>query len=217
MLPCLFIKKTKLIAIFGGTFDPIHLGHLNIAEQCVNQLKINKLYFMPCATPAHKSASSISADDRAHMVKLAINHNLHFALDDRELKRTGASYSVLSLRELRLEFPDQSILFLIGMDSLNTLSSWYHWQEITQLCHLVICKRPGQTFSPSSDTLTYLNQATTTYHNDLKAFKSGKAFFLDTPEFDIASTQIRKNLNETDSSQFLPKAVLDYIKLNKLY
>jgi len=207
-----------LIAIFGGTFDPIHLGHLNIAEQCVNQLKINKLYFMPCATPAHKSASNISADDRAHMVKLAISHNQQFALDDRELKRTGASYSVLSLREIRQEFPDQSILFLIGMDSLNTLSTWYHWLEITQLCHLVICKRPGQTFSPSQETLTYLNQATTTYHNDLKAFKSGKAFFLDTPEFDIASTQIRKNLNESDSiNQLLPTAVLDYIKLNDLY
>ncbi|WP_042145830.1 MULTISPECIES: nicotinate-nucleotide adenylyltransferase [unclassified Pseudoalteromonas] len=207
-----------MIGIFGGTFDPIHLGHLNIAQQCVKQLQLDKLFFMPCATPAHKSLSNISAEHRAHMVNLAIKDNNLFALDDRELKRTGASYSVLSLRELKQEFPDQSILFLIGMDSLNTLSSWYHWQEITQLCHLVICKRPGQTFSPSQETLDYLNQATTAHQSDLKEIKSGKAFFLDTPEFNIASTQIRNNLNETNSiNQLLPKAVLSYIKLNNLY
>lgn len=207
-----------MIGIFGGTFDPIHLGHLNIAEQCVKQFKLDKLFFMPCATPAHKSLSNISAEHRAHMVNLAIKDNKIFALDDRELKRTGASYSVLSLRELKQEFPNQSILFLIGMDSLNTLSSWYHWQEITQLCHLVICKRPGQTFSPSQETLAYLNRATTAHYNDLETFKSGKAYFLQTPEFDIASTQIRNSLNDKDSvNQLLPTSVLDYIKRNDLY
>jgi len=207
-----------VIGIFGGTFDPIHLGHINIAEQCVKQLQLDKLYFMPCATPAHKSKSNVSAKHRANMVNLAIKDNNSFALDDRELKRTGASYSVLSLRELKQEFTEKSILFLIGMDSLNTLSRWYHWQEITQLCHLIICKRPGQTFSPSQETQTYLNQSTTTDNSDLNKYKSGKAFFLDTPEIDIASTQIRSHLNESDLiNQLMHKDVIDYIKQNNLY
>jgi len=207
-----------MIGIFGGTFDPIHIGHLNIAEQCVKQLKLDKLYFMPCATPAHKSSSGVSATDRAHMVNLAINNKPFFALDDRELKRKGASYSVLSLRELRQAFPNQSICFLIGMDSLNTLSTWYQWREITQLCHLIICKRPGQTFSPSLDTQAYLEQAKVIEITDLNKYQSGKAYFLDTPEFDIASTHIRNNLNDLASiNTHLPKAVLKFIKHNNLY
>ncbi|PAJ73217.1 nicotinate-nicotinamide nucleotide adenylyltransferase [Pseudoalteromonas sp. NBT06-2] len=207
-----------MIGIFGGTFDPIHLGHLNIAKQCVKQLHLDKLYFMPCATPVHKSASNISSNDRAHMVNLAIKDNHHFALDDRELRRTGASYSVLSLRELKQEFPEQSILFLIGMDSLNTLNSWYQWQEITQLCHLIICKRPRQTFSPNQEIQAYLNQAATTNNSDLNTYQSGKAYFLNTPEFDIASSEIRQALMvNSELEGLLPDSVLNFIKKNNLY
>ncbi|SFC29129.1 nicotinate-nucleotide adenylyltransferase [Pseudoalteromonas denitrificans] len=207
-----------MIGIFGGTFDPIHLGHLNIAEHCTKQLSLEKLYFMPCATPPHKSSANVSADDRKNMINLAIKYNKKFDLDTRELNRTGASYTILSLRELNVKFPDQSILFLIGMDSLNTLDTWYHWQEITQLCHLVICQRPGQTFNPSVNTLNYLAQAKTSNIESLKSHKAGKAYFLKTPTLDVSSTNIRENITQFDSiTNLLPKAVCQYIAQNNLY
>ena len=133
-----------MIAIFGGTFDPVHLGHINMAKQCVNALNLNTLYFMPCALPAHKMAPGISTEHRVAMLNAAIAPYPFFQLDLRELHRTGPSYSLLSLQELRAQHPNTPIVFLIGMDSFNNLDKWYQWQAITQLCHIVVYQRPGQ-------------------------------------------------------------------------
>ena len=133
-----------MIAIFGGTFDPVHLGHLNMAQQCVNAFNLDTLYFMPCALPAHKAAPGISTQHRINMLNAAIAPYPHFELDLRELNRTGPSYSLLSLQELRKEHPTTPILFLIGMDSFNNLDKWFEWKAITQLCHIVVYQRPAQ-------------------------------------------------------------------------
>ena len=167
-----------MIAIFGGTFDPIHLGHINMAEQCVQQCGLNTLYFMPCAIPAHKAKPGISDEHRINMLKLAIENNPHFAIDYRELNRDGASYSLLSLQELRAENPAAPIMFLIGMDSFNNLDKWFKWQDIVKLCHIVVYQRPGQHCQVTGELADYKTHAETDDLHQLAHNHAGKLFFL---------------------------------------
>ncbi|AXV65671.1 nicotinate-nucleotide adenylyltransferase [Pseudoalteromonas lipolytica] len=207
-----------MIAIFGGTFDPIHLGHLNMAEQCVKQCQLNTLYFMPCAIPAHKAKPGISDEHRINMLKLAIASNPQFAIDYRELNRSGASYSLLSLKELRSEHPTAPILFLIGMDSFNNLDKWYQWQEIVTLCHIVVYQRPGQICHVEGELAVYKADALTDKLAQLKQSPAGKLFFLNGLQVDAASSQIRKQLylNE-QAAELLPASVSQYIAQHHLY
>lgn len=207
-----------MIGIFGGTFDPIHQGHLNIALQCAEQLNLTRLAFMPCAQPAHKKSPGVSAQDRANMVQLAIEPFSQFTLDTRELSRKGPSYSLLSLQEIRQTEPTQPIVFLIGMDSFNQLHLWHQWQAITALCHLVICQRPGQVCDPAPEVQHYLRQANCNTIEQLKQNTAGLCYFLSTPEIDISSTQLRLALkNSPTANTLLPTPVANYIKTHQLY
>ncbi|ATC94091.1 nicotinate-nucleotide adenylyltransferase [Pseudoalteromonas tunicata] len=207
-----------MIGIFGGTFDPIHQGHLNIARQCCEQLNLTSLAFMPCAQPAHKKSPGISARDRANMVQLAIAPYPKFSLDERELNRVGPSYSLLSLQEIRQTEPNRPIAFLIGMDSLNQLHLWHRWQEVTALCHLIVCQRPGQICAPAAEVTDYLKQARCQEVNDLVQQKAGLCYFLSCPQIDISSSELRLSLkNAANFPALLPKTVANYIKTHQLY
>ena len=207
-----------MIAIFGGTFDPIHLGHINMAQQCVQQCKLDTLYFMPCAIPAHKAKPGISDEHRINMLKLAIENNPHFAIDYRELNREGASYSLLSLKELRAENPSSPIMFLIGMDSFNSLDKWFKWQEIVELCHIVVYQRPGQHCQVSGELAVYKENAFTEQLSQLQQTHAGKLFFLDGLQVNAASSEIRKKLHLNDNiAELLPTTVSQYIAQHHLY
>nr|WP_193988621.1 nicotinate-nucleotide adenylyltransferase [Lelliottia steviae] len=207
-----------MIAIFGGTFDPIHLGHINMAEQCVQQCGLNTLYFMPCAIPAHKAKPGISDEHRVNMLKLAIENNSHFAIDYRELNREGASYSLLSLQELRAENPSTPIMFLIGMDSFNNLDKWFKWQEIVKLCHIVVYQRPGQSCQVMGELADYKTHAETGDLHQLAHNPAGKLFFLNGLQVDAASSKIRKKiLLDDDMTELLPHSVGQYIAQHHLY
>jgi len=207
-----------MIAIFGGTFDPVHLGHLNMAQQCVATFKLHSLYFMPCAIPAHKAAPGISTEHRIAMLKAAITPYAQFKLDLRELQRSGPSYSLLSLQELRAENPDTPILFLIGMDSFNNFDKWYQWQTITSLCHLVVYQRPGQICDTQGELKCYQHNAVTTDIALLQKTKAGHLYFLEGEQLDAASSEIRQALKKsTKKSELLPDAVSHYIKQHQLY
>ena len=207
-----------MIAIFGGTFDPIHLGHINMAQQCVQQCQLDTLYFMPCAIPAHKAKPGISDEHRINMLKLAIENNPHFAIDYRELNREGASYSLLSLKELRAENPSSPIMFLIGMDSFNSLDKWFKWQEIVELCHIVVYQRPGQHCQVSGELAVYKENAFTEQLSQLQQTHSGKLFFLDGLQVNAASSEIRKKLHLNDNiAELLPTTVSQYIAQHHLY
>ena len=207
-----------MIAIFGGTFDPVHLGHLNMAQQCVNAFNLDTLYFMPCAIPAHKEAPGISTQHRINMLRAAIAPTPSFKLDLRELNRTGPSYSLLSLQELREEHPSTPILFLIGMDSFNHLDKWFEWQAITQLCHIVVYQRPAQQCNVTGLLKSYMQQACVNDRAILKQHLAGKLYFLPGKMLDAASSSIRKSLNKSNKkNELLPEAVSHYIQMHQLY
>jgi len=212
------MSDPAMIAIFGGTFDPVHFGHINMAKQCLGQCQLDKLYFMPCAIPAHKTAPAISNNHRVNMLKLAIKPFPHFEIDLRELNRQGPSYSLLSLQELRAEHPDSGILFLMGMDSFNSLDKWYQWQEIIKLCHIVVYQRPGQTCSVQGKLRAYQQQATISQAGDLSQSKAGKLFFLQGNQIAAASSSIRQRLKTNiHETELLSPEVSQYIIEQQLY
>ena len=207
-----------MIGIFGGTFDPIHQGHLNIASQCIEQLPLTTLAFMPCAQPAHKTHSGVSAEQRLAMVKLAIAQQPAFSIDDRELKRKGPSYSLLSLQELRQEHPNDAIAFLIGMDSLNNLHKWHKWQDVVALCHLIVCQRPGEALHPSPEIQDYIAQCRTSDVKALTTQQGGLCYFLATSPTPISSSELRKHLKTSATlPEYLPSSVAHYIKSQHIY
>ncbi|AQQ01744.1 nicotinate-nicotinamide nucleotide adenylyltransferase [Pseudoalteromonas aliena] len=207
-----------MIAIFGGTFDPVHLGHLNMAQQCVKTFNLNTLYFMPCALPAHKAAPGISTQHRINMLNAAIEPYPYFDLDLRELNRAGPSYSLLSLQELRKEHPATPILFLIGMDSFNNLDKWFEWQTITQLCHIVVYQRPAQDCSVNGELKSYLQHAKVDEVTALEQTLAGKLYFLSGETHNAASSIIREQLKKSNKkNELLPDAVSHYIQMHQLY
>ncbi|MBD1581217.1 nicotinate-nucleotide adenylyltransferase [Pseudoalteromonas sp. S16_S37] len=207
-----------MIALFGGTFDPIHLGHINMAEQCVNELKLDKLYFLPCAMPVHKAQPGITDAHRLAMLSLATKHNPQFTIDHRELIRQGPSYSLLSLQECRTASPNTPLLFLMGMDSFNSLPTWHKWQEITELCHIVVYQRPAEKLANCEQLTQYLAQANTSERELLAQQPGGLCYFLAGDTFDAASSNIRNRIkNRENTEHLLNEQVRQYIEEHHLY
>ncbi|MFC3033777.1 nicotinate-nucleotide adenylyltransferase [Pseudoalteromonas fenneropenaei] len=204
--------------IFGGTFDPVHSGHLNMATSALSQLQAEHLYFMPCAIPVHKARPGVADAHRIAMLKLAIAEHPEFLLDTRELERTEPSYSLLSMQEWRKDRPTEPLVFLLGMDSFNQLHRWYHWQQLVALCHIVVYQRPGDVFAPSAELQAYLAAAEVTEPNQLHQQAGGLCYFMAGPTFDVSSSQIRALLQQGRRNELaLPTAVLSYITEHQLY
>jgi len=189
-----------------------------MAEQCVAELELAELRFLPCAIPVHKAQPKITDIHRLNMLELATQGNKAFTIDKRELVRQGPSYSLLTLQEYRAEQPNSPIIFLMGMDSFNSLTSWYEWQAITQLCHIVVYQRPGEVYTPNSALANYVKQAQVETSELLRSKKAGHCHFLTGPSFDAASSDIRKIINnQKPMEQFLAPSVIDYIRTHQLY
>ncbi|MCG7533897.1 nicotinate-nucleotide adenylyltransferase [Pseudoalteromonas sp. OOF1S-7] len=207
-----------MIALFGGTFDPVHLGHINMATQCVNKLGLSELRFIPNAVPVHKQGPTISTSDRLAMLQLATAHEPRFTIDPRELERDTPSYSLLTLQELKAEYPDQALVFLMGMDSFNSLDKWYCWQEIVALCHIVVYQRPGDACAPSEALQAYLAHARCTDTQTLSTRLDGLCYFLPGQPFEAASSTIRNAIKHRQAVEpWLNNAVLKYIQTHQLY
>ena len=140
-------KQLSNIGIFGGTFDPIHLGHTQSAQIVAQYLNLSKVLFIPAHIPPHKNcvnnSPKVSAEQRSTMVELACKENKIFTCDKRELRRQQYSYTVDTLLELKKELPEQRLYFIIGMDSLLSFTQWHRYQDILKLCHLVVNTRPN--------------------------------------------------------------------------
>lgn len=216
------INKTKFnstVGIFGGSFDPIHQGHVNIANLVTNELNLDELFFMPCKNHPFKKAIKANEDHRLAMLELALNDYPHLKIDKRELKRSGDSFTFDSLKSLRLEYSDDSkIILLIGSDVFSSLNSWFRYKDILSLTNIVVIKRFGYNdLAQIKDEylVSLLNSAV----NKI-IFPYGQIQILSLPHYDVSSSDLRlrfKNNNFNLSDKYICPIVLDYIVKRKLY
>jgi nicotinate-nucleotide adenylyltransferase len=210
------------IGILGGTFNPIHFGHLRMAQELADTLNLDSVRFIPAANPPHKDAPNISAEQRAAMVKLAIANNDSFIFDDRELHRAGASYTLDTLLSLREELGEKtSITLFMGSDAFTKFDTWHRWQEIISLCHIALVQRPqlrGHEHQLSKTLETFLHNHYSENSDDLHLHASGFVTMRQITALDISSTAIRHALQHGDSVRYLmPDNVIEYIQQHKLY
>jgi nicotinate-nucleotide adenylyltransferase len=203
------------VGVFGGTFDPIHFGHLRPAQEAMQKLALTELRFIPAAQPPHRPPPQASAAQRLAMVELAIRDLPGLRADDRELRRGGVSYTVLTLESLRAELGNASLCLLIGADQFRSFESWHRWQEIPDLAHLVVLNRPGAT---TDSQPVWARARVCGDYNILRTTPAGRLAFLSVRPQDISATDIRAALAHGESVQGrLPEAVLDYIRTNHIY
>ncbi len=213
----------KGIGILGGTFDPIHLGHTQSAQAVATELDLQKILLIPAHIPPHKISAELvphaSAEQRAAMVEVACHNSTLFSCDQRELTRSGHSYTVDTLKELKQQYPDQPLYFIIGMDSLMTFTQWHQYQQILSLCHLVVNARPNYPIELLNDeTKSLLDNHQTTDMTQLTQRESGKIFFAQKCFFDISSTHIRQELVQKQScNHHLLPSIAEFINKNNLY
>jgi len=211
------------IGLLGGTFNPVHLAHLRIAEEVREACSLDRVVFIPTATPPHKiTAGDVPFRDRHAMTLLATENNPAFAVTDLENRRPGKSYSIDSLGILQRENPEACFYFILGMDSFLEIHTWKDFEGLFRLAHFVIVSRPG--FSPTASPMELLPVAVREeFCYDTKSgnilHKSGNLLiFLKETCLDISSTQIRRLVAERRSIKYLvTPAVEDYILRHGLY
>jgi nicotinate-nucleotide adenylyltransferase len=214
------LRKAALssIGVFGGTFDPIHYGHLRTAFEMLQALRFDEVRFMPCANPPHRPTPCASAQLRLKMVQVAIQGQRGFVVDDRELQRDGPSYSVDTLSALRVEFPSRPIALIIGMDAFLGLHKWHHWGEILQLAHIVVAHRPGWRAPDMGPLGELLADRGTHRIGDLHQGKAGFVFIHDVTQLEISSTEIRDLVAAGRDPRFLmPDSVREVIEESGCY
>ncbi len=217
-------SEFPLVGIFGGTFDPIHYGHLRVAEEVIEAVGLHKMYFIPAGVPRLRYAPIASPQHRAEIVRIAIQGNSRFILDEREIYRDGVSYSVDSLRELKQELGKKVILcFVIGADAFIKLDEWNSWRELFNLCHFIIAARPGHVFTSNHDVLPKelkekCSQRWVSSVDSLRSATSGLIFVAPTTMLDISATIIRARIAAGKSVRYLiPDAALSHIAASQLY
>lgn len=206
----------------GGTFNPIHLGHLRIAEEVREYLNIDQILFIPTFMPPHKNNGSlISPEDRLEMVKLAIKDNPNFQVSDMEIKRGGRSYSIETLRALQKETPNNEISFIAGTDSFNEITTWCEYEKLFELTNFIVVTRPGYPVKKIAEVLpdkmarqwTYAPKKDAYVHNNGKTVK-----YLKTTLMDISASDIRQIIKDERSIRYLmPQDVERYIVKKGLY
>lgn len=206
------------IGIFGGTFDPIHYGHLRTAFELTQALRLSEVRFMPAGDPPHRDVTVASPQLRLQMVRAAIGQQQGFNVDDREMRRAGPSYSVDTLAELRAEMPDRSLCLIVGMDAFLGLPTWHQWQNILNFAHLIVAHRPGwraPTMGPLGELLV---DHGTGRVDDLHEDKAGRIFIHAVTQLEISSTEVRKLIAMgRDPRYLMPDAVRDIIQQSGCY
>ncbi len=196
------------LGIFGGTFDPVHYGHLLLAEQCREQCRLDQVWFLPAGVPPHKLERTIaSGKARAEMLELAVAGHDHFRIDRRELDRADPCYTVETLAALKAEDPSRELVFLLGADSLVDFPTWREPRRIVEMAHLAIVNRGG---APLPDLAPL--------RRDLGETIESRLHFVTIPGTDISSSDIRRRVRDGKSIRYMaPRAVECYIRTHGLY
>lgn len=218
------IDKAAMVGIYGGTFDPIHYGHLRIAEELIDIIGLSRIIFVPAGAPRLRAAPVASRHHRAAMVRLAIQNNTMFSLDEREINRPGMSTTVASLREYKCELGEGiTLCFILGIDAFVKINQWQNWYELFNLCHIVIVARPGYASINDHQSLpAEVRKEFIARHilnaDDLKFQSNGFIYTAQTSLLEISASRIRSLISSGKSIRYLlPENVSDYIQSNYLY
>nr|WP_298415482.1 nicotinate-nucleotide adenylyltransferase [uncultured Halomonas sp.] len=210
----------KKIAMLGGTFDPVHHGHLRSAVELREMLALDQVHMIPAQLPPHRDAPGVAALDRLEMLEAGIGDTQGLNADDRELRRSGPSYSVDTLASLRAEFGEQARLVMaLGVDAFLKLTEWHEPKRLFELAHLVVIARPGHTATPSPALQALTKGREVGDITSLFATPAGRLLHLRLPSrMDISATELRRRLQAGLSVRYLlPNAVETYIQSRSLY
>jgi nicotinate-nucleotide adenylyltransferase len=206
------------IGLFGGTFDPIHYGHLRTAFELWQELRLAEVRFLPTGSPPHRDDPLASAELRLAMVRAAVADQPAFIVDDREIRRTGISYSVDTVTELRNEYPDRSLCLLLGMDAFLGLPNWHRWRDLLGLAHIVVAHRPGwkaPTMGPLGEVMV---DHGTGAIRDLHEKIAGRIYVHAVTQLEISSTDLRQLIvSGRDPRYLVPDEVRHILRESRCY
>ena len=208
----------KPVGILGGTFDPVHHGHLRLAIEMAEALDLAEVRLVPLYLPPHREPPTAPAALRLCMLNAGVADTPPLTVDDRELRRARVSYTVETLAGLRGDLPGRPLCLILGMDAFAGLEGWQRWREIIGLAHLAVAKRPGSALSPPGPIHDVLDRHGVTDPSDLHRREAGCLLIRDVPALDISASAIRARIAAGRSPRhLLPDAVLDLIERNSLY
>jgi nicotinate-nucleotide adenylyltransferase len=202
------MQRFNSLGIMGGTFDPVHYGHLIAAEYARHEFKLEQVVFIPAARPPHKEIEQVlDSNDRYEMVRRAIKGNPAFAISDLEMKRTGKSYTIDTIRYFLQKYPEKALFFIMGADSLLTMATWKEYRTLARLCQFVVVTRPGYVIDQSEPVL-----------KQLPSVLWKNVHLLPIPALDISSSDIRERVAAGRPIKYLlPADVEQYIVETGLY
>lgn len=215
-------KLSEPLGLFGGTFDPVHYGHLRLAEEAIAHLALGGVRWIPAGQPPHRGAPQVTAGQRLDMVRCATAGNPYFSVDAGEVEAAAPSYTVHTLERLRAELgAEQQLVLLVGADAFAGLATWHRWRDIFRLAHVAVSHRPGfpvETASLPHELATEFNDRRLADVGALRASPAGGIVTFAMTQLAISATQVRKLLaNGLSARYLLPDDVLDYIQLHSLY
>lgn len=193
----------QAIGIFGGTFDPIHYGHLRSALELRYRLALDEIRFVPCAVPPHRDLPAAADGTRLRMLHAALDDEPSFVVDERELERSGPSYSIDTLASLRAELPRASLCLILGMDAFLGLASWRAWRELLDLAHIVVARRPGSELPSEGELGELLRRRRTAVAADLKRSIAGGVHVEEVTQLEISSTRLRAAIAAGQTARYL--------------
>lgn len=202
-----------MIGVYGGTFDPVHYGHLRTALEVKEKLALRVVHFIPCRVPPHRRQPHFSTQQRRHFLQLALADAPGFVLDTRELERPGPSFMVDTLASLRREAGQEPLCLILGLDAFLGLPGWHRWQQLFDLAHIVVTDRPGYQPEWRPPLLEWVERRGTADLQELQRLPAGRIHFTRVTRLEISGTFIRQCLRQgRDPRYLLPDPVLDLIR-----
>lgn len=212
------LVRLRMIGVFGGTFDPVHLGHLRPALELTEALGLDRVAWIPCRQPPHRGQPVASPEQRLRMLQAAVEGVPGFHTDQRELRRQGPSYMVDTLESLRQELVREPLCLLLGMDAFLGLSGWHEWRRILDLAHIVVAERPGWERPQRGALAGLVAERVTERVEDLRARPAGRILFRAVTRLEISATEIRTRVAAGHSARFLvPERVREIIEQENIY
>ena len=207
----------RLIGVLGGTFDPVHVGHVRLAIELQEQLGFDHTRLIPNGIPNHRDKAIGSDEHRLAMLgKVADGSTMQ--VDDREIRRGGISYMVDTLASLQADFPHDALCLILGLDAYLGLPQWHRWKTLFDLSHLVVATRPGSKVEGDAELQAAVKHRIAGGGDELITARSGKILFVDIPQLEISSTDIRRRCRQgLNISYLVPSAVDAFIRENHLY